>query len=94
MKLIDARREYILVTCELMPTTSCTIVDVAREANVSTGTVSRVMNHPHLVRCATRLRVEAAIRKLGYQPNEHALGLMRGRSRLLPIENAFVTSCP
>lgn len=67
--------------------TQATIVDVAREANVSIGTVSRVMNRPHLVRDETRRRVQAAIEKLSYRPNVHARGLMRGRSNLPGLRN-------
>ncbi|WP_019354723.1 tyrosine-type recombinase/integrase, partial [Streptomyces sp. AA1529] len=40
--------------------------DVARRADVSTGTVSNVLNRPHLVREETRVRVEAAAAELGY----------------------------
>ena len=44
------------------------IFDVAEEANVSPSTVSLVVNHRQRVSPATRERVEAVIRKLGYQP--------------------------
>ena len=46
-----------------------TIRDVAVHAGVSMVTVSRVNNEPDLVVPATRARVEAAIRELGYIPN-------------------------
>lgn len=42
------------------------LVDVARRAGVSTGTVSNVLNHPDRVTEATRLQVEAAIAELGF----------------------------
>ncbi|MER7969854.1 LacI family DNA-binding transcriptional regulator [Streptomyces sp. NPDC096080] len=52
------------------------LVDVARRAEVSTGTVSNVLNHPDRVREATRVRVELAIADLGFlrggAPSEHA----------------------
>ncbi|MGW9068089.1 LacI family DNA-binding transcriptional regulator [Streptomyces yangpuensis] len=52
------------------------LVDVARRAGVSTGTVSNVLNHPDRVREATRTRVELAIAELGFvrggAPSEHA----------------------
>lgn len=51
------------------------IDDVARAAKVSTGTVSRVMNCPDIVRSETRKRVEAAMKRLAYQPNAHARAL-------------------
>lgn len=44
------------------------IRDVARHANVSTATVSRVLNNPSLVRPETVAQVQAVIKKLGYTP--------------------------
>jgi LacI family transcriptional regulator len=43
------------------------ILDVARLAKVSPSTVSLVVNHGHRVSPATRQRVEAVIRRLGYR---------------------------
>ncbi len=43
-----------------------TISDVARAAEVSPATVSRVINHPELVSAETARAVNAAIRDLGY----------------------------
>ncbi|MGX1512284.1 LacI family DNA-binding transcriptional regulator [Streptomyces collinus] len=42
------------------------LVDVARRAEVSTGTVSNVLNHPDRVRETTRVRVELAVAELGF----------------------------
>ncbi|MET9515034.1 LacI family DNA-binding transcriptional regulator [Streptomyces sp. NPDC002994] len=42
------------------------LVDVARRAGVSTGTVSNVLNRPASVAEPTRIRVEIAIAELGY----------------------------
>ena len=42
------------------------LVDVARRADVSTGTVSNVLNRPDLVPETTRQRVLAAVAELGY----------------------------
>ncbi|WP_277489067.1 MULTISPECIES: LacI family DNA-binding transcriptional regulator [unclassified Breznakia] len=52
-----------------------TIYDVAKEANVSLATVSRVINGSEVVREDTRLKVQEAIEKLGYKPNAIAQGL-------------------
>lgn len=52
-----------------------TIVDVAREAKVSPMTVSRVINGEGNVRQSTLERVQRAIEKLGYAPNEAARSL-------------------
>jgi LacI family transcriptional regulator, galactose operon repressor len=57
-----------------------TIRDVAGAAGVSQATVSRALSMPELVRPATRARVEAAARKLGYRPNRAARGLITGRT--------------
>ncbi|MEV7085698.1 LacI family DNA-binding transcriptional regulator [Streptomyces sp. NPDC093085] len=57
-----------------------TIHDVAREAGVSRGTVSRVLNGGHYVSPASEEAVNAAIRKTGYVVNRHARSLITGRS--------------
>ncbi|WP_405617737.1 LacI family DNA-binding transcriptional regulator [Streptomyces sp. NBC_00076] len=57
-----------------------TIHDVAREAGVSRGTVSRFLNGGHYVSPAARRAVEAAVRKTGYVVNRHARSLSTGRS--------------
>jgi len=56
--------------------------DVARLARVSTATVSYVLNDgPRPVAKATRARVQAAIRKLKYQPHAIARSLSRGKTQ-------------
>ncbi|HZG73505.1 MAG TPA: catabolite control protein A, partial [Chondromyces sp.] len=52
-----------------------TIYDVAREANVSMATVSRVVNGNPNVKPATRKKVMEVIERLGYRPNAVARGL-------------------
>lgn len=52
-----------------------TIYDVAKEANVSLATVSRVINGSSVVKEPTRKKVQQAIEKLGYKPNALAQGL-------------------
>lgn len=52
-----------------------TIYDVAREANVSMATVSRVVNGNPNVKPTTRKKVQEAIDRLGYRPNAVARGL-------------------
>lgn len=56
-----------------------TMLDVAREANVSVQTVSNVLNKPAVVNDATKNRVLEAITRLGYRRNRAARSL-RGRS--------------
>ncbi|WP_129730521.1 LacI family DNA-binding transcriptional regulator [Ectobacillus funiculus] len=45
------------------------MIDVAKRANVSTATVSRVLRKPDKVSKDTREKVLAAIKELNYQPN-------------------------
>lgn len=52
-----------------------TIYDVAREANVSMATVSRVVNGNPNVKPITRKKVLEVIERLGYRPNAVARGL-------------------
>lgn len=62
-----------------------TIADVARQAGVSTATVSRVINGQSVVAPTTRERVLAVIRELGYQPNALAASLVLRRSHTLGV---------
>ncbi|QXE00722.1 catabolite control protein A [Terribacillus sp. DMT04] len=57
-----------------------TIYDVAREANVSMATVSRVVNGNPNVKPATRKKVLGTIETLGYRPNAVARGLASKRT--------------
>lgn len=63
-----------------------TIQDVARDAGVSTATVSRVFSAPELVLEATRAKVMEAVNRLGYEPNFAAKSL-----RTLRTEKILVT---
>lgn len=60
-----------------------TMQDVARAAGVSTITVSRALRTPDKVKGATRERVEAAVRALGYVPDQVAGSLSSRESRLV-----------
>jgi DNA-binding LacI/PurR family transcriptional regulator len=68
-----------------------TIEDVAKIANVSISTVSRVLNRRHLVNSATRQRVEKVIKQLNYSPNVYAQGLMIGRSDIPDLGTPYRT---
>ncbi|HEY9011661.1 MAG TPA: LacI family DNA-binding transcriptional regulator [Devosia sp.] len=61
------------------------IADVAREAGVATSTVSRALTIPGRIAEPTRLKVEAAARKLGYTANQTARNLRVGVSRTIMI---------
>jgi LacI family transcriptional regulator len=57
-----------------------TIVDIAREAEVSKSTVSLVLQGSPAVRAETRKRVQAIIERLGYVYHRGAANLRRQRS--------------
>ncbi|MGD0176062.1 MAG: LacI family DNA-binding transcriptional regulator, partial [Candidatus Bathyarchaeia archaeon] len=61
------------------------IVQVAKRANVSTATVSRVLNGFPGVREKTVLRVRRAIAEMNYVPNPNARSLRAGRTRLFGL---------
>ena len=70
------------------------IRDVAKIAGVSPATVSRVMNGTANVNEEKRQRVEAAIEKTGFCPNELARALYKKSSKIIgvivpDIENPF-----
>ena len=64
---------------------AASIEDVAKKANVSISTVSRVINRRELVNVRTCERVEQAIRELRYRPNAFARGLMLGKSGIVGL---------
>jgi LacI family transcriptional regulator len=68
-----------------------TIRDVAREAGVGVGTVSRVLGNQPRVAPATRARVEAAITRLGYRPSPVARALSRQRTDSLEVAVPLIT---
>ena len=61
------------------------MLDVARKAGVSGQTVSRVANGRENVDSATRERVLAAMRELGYRPNRAARALRSGRFQTIAV---------
>lgn len=65
--------------------TGVTIKMVAREAGVSTATVSRVLSHAGSVTSDLEERVRRAVETLGYQPNAAARGLSIGSLRNIGI---------
>jgi len=62
-----------------------TIFDVAEMANVSTMTVSRVINNKTSIRPETKARVLEAIDALGYQPSHIAQSLTNDRTYTIGI---------
>lgn len=64
---------------------SVSIYDIAREAGVALGTVSRVLNEAPNVGSETRARVQEAIKRLDYRPSSVARSLARGTTRSLAM---------
>jgi LacI family transcriptional regulator len=62
-----------------------TINDIARLANVSKKTVSRVINQSPFVKDETRAKVDAVIQRIGYAPDPQARGLAFRRSFLIGL---------
>ncbi len=66
-------------------TSKVTIVDVAAEAGVSFGTVSRVINNDVHVRPETRVRVLEAMQQLGFVANRQARSLAGGKTNTIGL---------
>lgn len=62
-----------------------TIKDVAKEANVATSTVSRVLSNKGKISDKTKKRVYDAIKKLDYTPNIVARGLAKNSTNILAV---------
>ncbi|WBL14643.1 LacI family DNA-binding transcriptional regulator [Sutcliffiella sp. NC1] len=62
-----------------------TIKEVAAEAGVSVGTVSRVLNNSGYVGEESRKKVENAIKKLSYTPNRIAQALNYKKTRMIAL---------
>lgn len=60
-----------------------TMKDIAERADVSIGTVSRVLNRHSDVDDQLRTRVEAVARKLGYRLRNRTLGAVQSKSRII-----------
>ncbi len=58
-----------------------TMIDVAREANVSISTVSRVLSNKWPVSSMLYERVEAVVKRLDYTPNEAARAMVQSKCR-------------
>lgn len=75
---------------------SVSVRDVAKKAGVSVGTVSNVLNNPDKVADRTVLKVQQAIKSLGFVRNDAARQLRAGKSHsigllVLDVRNPFFT---
>ena len=62
-----------------------TLTDVAKRANVSKMTVSRVINHPEQVRDELKQSVFTAMHELNYRPNVAAKALVNNRTQIIKL---------
>jgi LacI family transcriptional regulator len=67
------------------PGSRVTILDVAAQAGVSSGTVSRVINDDVHVRPQTRERVQRVMHDLGYIANRQARSLAGGKTDIIGL---------
>jgi LacI family transcriptional regulator len=93
-KIIDS----VAVKEKKLAAQSVTLSDVARYADVSTATVSRVLNNPEKVSKVRRNQIQAAIVELGYIPDGAARALASRRSKIIGVvvptlDNAIFATC-
>ena len=62
-----------------------TLTDVAKRANVSKMTVSRVINHPEQVTDELKELVFRAMKELNYKPNVAAKALAHNRTQVIKL---------
>ncbi len=65
--------------------TVATLKDVAREAGLTVGTVSRVLNNRGYISGQTREKVYDVMKRLNYQPNEMARSLSKQKSNTIGV---------
>ena len=69
-----------------------TLIDVAKDAGVSRATASLVLRNSELVADATRERVQASMKKLGYVYNRTAASLRAHRSQSIGLVVTDITN--
>lgn len=75
----------VRIGSDISPHKSTRLKDVAREAGVSTATVSHVINKTKYVTEKTRESVLKAIELCNYYPNAHARSLASGRTDIIGL---------
>ncbi len=71
------------------PIKRATVVDVARTAGVSAGTVSNAISGKRKVDPETLKRIQTAVETLGYRPNLAARGMRTGRTNTIAIYSSM-----
>ncbi len=78
--------------CTNMAKKAITIRDIAREAGVSPGTVSRAMNNSPLVNVETRQKIMQVVKAFNYVPHRAAQRLSTGKTLTLAVIVPFFTA--
>jgi LacI family transcriptional regulator len=76
----------------MVPKKNVTIQDIAKRANVSISTVSRVLNQNAPVTEAKQKAILSAMAELDYKPNVFAQGLASGQSRTIGVLTPYINS--
>ena len=71
-----------------------TIKDVAKKANVSISTVSRVLSNQMHVSSSTYKRIQDAVAELNYIPNSSAVSLVKKSSTTVLYADSFYKDAP
>lgn len=62
-----------------------TIIEIAKELNVSPSTVSRALNNSHQISKATKTRIDDFVKKINFRPNSQASNLKRGLTKTIAV---------
>ncbi|MFQ8981728.1 MAG: LacI family DNA-binding transcriptional regulator [Waltera sp.] len=73
---------------------AATIKDVAKKANVSISTVSRVLSNQMHVSSSTYKRIQDAVAELNYIPNSSAVSLVKRNSTAVLYADSFLQGTP
>lgn len=71
---------------------TATIHDVARQAGVSSSTVSKILNNVKRFPPETESRVFQAAERIGYIPNPHAKSVVTGKSHVIGVKILDITN--
>lgn len=62
-----------------------TLKDIAHQLNISTMTVSRALNTPHLVKEELRQQIQEVAKELDYKPNQAAKSLVSNKTGIIQV---------
>jgi len=89
MKSMEKRESDATMTTKRDAGGPVSLADIAKAADVSISTVSRVVNgQTHRASAETAERVRRAIEELGYRPNQIGRTLKKGKSRVVAMLTA------